>query len=320
MDIPTTTMRLHPAVVAHLDAGARAGLPPYESLSPAQARSQFAAVSAARRGPDHEPLPMAEIGEHGVASGGRMVPLRTYRPPADEARPSLPTVVFLHGGGWVIGDLDTHDALCRRIATELPSVVVAVDYALAPEHPFPAPVEDAWAATRWAAAHLSDLGGDLGTLVVAGDSAGAAMAAVVARRARDTGGPSIAAQMLLYPVADLSMSTPSYREMGTGKGLTASTMAWFLGHYGGAADDPDASPMAADDLRGLPPALVTTAAHDPLRDEGDAYAARLRAAGVAVTHRRHLDLIHAYALLETVLPAVEAISGDIAALGELLSP
>ena len=207
----------------------------------------------------------------------------------------------------------------QTIADGLPAVVVAVDYCRAPEAPFPAPVEDAAAATRWVAAHVAELGGDPDALVVAGDSAGAAMATVVARRARDTGTPRLAAQLLLYPVTDLTMSHPSYVEMGTGYGLTAETMAWFIDHYAGPVEDPDASPMAAEDLAGLPAAVVTTADHDPLRDEGDAYAHRLVDAGVPTVHHRHEGLIHAYALMETVPIAMEAITDDLSALRGVLA-
>lgn len=312
------TTPIHPAVAAHLAEGAALGLRPYDEQPPADARAQLVRVMAARLGADHRPLPMKEVIDRTIPVGDHEVGLRTYRPSTPDGRELLPTVVFLHGGGWVIGDLDTHDALCRRIAAGLPAVVVAADYRLAPEHPFPAPLEDADAATRWAADHVDELGGDPDALVVAGDSAGAAMATVVARRVRDTGGPRLAAQLLLYPVTDLSMVHASYIEMADGPGLTAATMAWFIGHYDGPADDPDASPMAANDLAGLPPAVVTVAGHDPLRDEGDAYARRLADAGVPTVHRRHEDLVHAYALMETVPPAMSALAADLAALRDLL--
>ena len=319
--VPTTmTTNLHPAVAAYLADSAAMGLRPYVDLAPADARTQFATVMAARLGADHRPRPMAEVVDRTVAVDGRDIPLRLYRPSTSTSNsPVMPTVVFFHGGGWVIGDLDTHDALCRRIADGLPAVVVAVDYCRAPEAPFPAPVEDAAAATRWVAAHVAELGGDPDALVVAGDSAGAAMATVVARRARDTGTPRLAAQLLLYPVTDLTMSHPSYVEMGTGYGLTAETMAWFIDHYAGPVEDPDASPMAAEDLAGLPAAVVTTADHDPLRDEGDAYARRLADAGVPTVHHRHEGLIHAYALMETVPIAMEAITDDLSALRGVLA-
>lgn len=314
-------MTLHPAVAAHLDDSAGLGLRPYEELSPADARAQNRRVMAARRGPDHRPLPMKEVVDRTARADGHEVAVRIYRPTADavRGRSGLPTVVFFHGGGWVFGDLDSHDDVCRQIAQSLPAVVVAVDYRLSPEHPFPAPIKDAEVATRWAAANIDQLGGDPAGLVVAGDSAGGAMSTVVARRLHDADGPPLAAQLLLYPVTDLAMTTPSYTEMATGHGLTAATMAWFIEHYGGSADDPDASPMAATELAGLPPAVATVASHDPLRDEGLAYAARLTDAGVHTTLMRHDGLIHAYALLETVAPARDAFHADLTALAELLA-
>ncbi|WP_370325560.1 alpha/beta hydrolase [Euzebya sp.] len=314
-------MDLHPAVDASLAATARLGLRPYSELSPTEARAEYRRVMAARRGPDHRPMPVGAVDDLRIDLEGRALAARRYRPAAAvvAGRPTLPTVVFFHGGGWVIGDLDSHDDLCRRIAQVLPAVVLAVDYRLAPEHPFPDPVEDAVDATRWACAHVDDLGGDPDAVVVAGDSAGGALATVTARRARDAGTPAIAAQLLLYPVTDLTMSTRSYVEMASGYGLTAATMAWFLRHYDAPADDPDASPSAASDLSGLPPAVVSTASHDPLRDEGDAYAAALRAAGVPTTHLRHHGLVHAYALMEAVAPAIEATEADLRALADIFS-
>lgn len=314
-------MTLHPEVAACLAETARLGFAPYEELSPEAARVQYQRVIEARRGPDYRALPVGAVLDREVRLDGRVLEAREYRPtPAAVAgRAAIPTVVFFHGGGWVIGDLDSHDSLCRRIAQDLPAVVVAVAYRRAPEHPFPEPVDDAVDATRWASQNVAELGGDPGAVVVAGDSAGAALATVVARRARDAGGPAIAAQLLLYPVTDLSMAHESYETMATGYGLTAATMAWFLGHYAGSVDDPDASPMAAADLVDLPPTVISTAYYDPLRDEGDAFAAALAAAGVPTTHLRHAGLVHAYALMDAVAPAREALRSDIAALAHILA-
>jgi acetyl esterase len=319
---PAPEVALHPEVDAALAETARLGLVPYEQLTPEAARAQYQRVIAARRGPGYRPLPVGAVLDHEIEQDGRVLDARTYRPTTAAAvagRALLPTVVFFHGGGWVIGDLDSHDALCRRIAEAVPAVVLAVAYRLAPEHPFPEPIEDAVAAARWASEHVAELGGDPAAIVVAGDSAGAALATVVARRTRDAGGPAIAAQLLLYPVTDLSMAHASYAEMATGYGLTAATMAWFLEHYGGPADDPDASPLAAADLVGMPPTVLSTAHYDPLRDEGDAYAEALVAAGVPTRHLRHNGLVHAYALMDAVPPARAAIESDLAALAEVLS-
>ncbi len=205
-------------------------------------------------------------------------------------------------GGWVIGDLETHDEVCRYLSRELPAVVVAVDYRRAPEHPYPAAIEDYWTAVRWLAENAGALGADPGALVVAGDSAGGNLAAAAALRARDAGGPAIAAQALAYPVTDATRQSAadpagSYARWGEGYGLTAATMAWFIDCY---LPDPasraaaDNSPLLVPDLSGLPPAVVATAEYDPLRDEGAGYAARLRDAGVPVTFLPGDGLVHGF--------------------------
>jgi acetyl esterase len=196
----------------------------------------------------------------------------------------LPALVFFHGGGWVVGDLDTHDVICRQIASQSGAIVIAVDYRLAPEHPFPAAIDDAWAATTWIAAHAMELGVDASRLAVGGDSAGGDLATVVTLMARDAGGPLLRYQVLIYPVTDLSVDQPSPND-GVGYGLTRDLMRWYAGQYAPAREhrlDWRASPLLAPSLEHLPPALVITAAVDPLRDEGDAYARRMEEAGVAV--------------------------------------
>jgi len=209
----------------------------------------------------------------------------------------LPGIVYFHGGGWVIGDLDTHDVQCRQLTAEAGITVVAVDYRLAPEHKFPAAVDDAWAATRWVAAHGSELGLDARRLAVAGDSAGGNLAAVVALLAREAGAPAIALQVLVYPVTDVSAESQSYRDFAEGYLLTRESMRWFTNHYLKSASDADdwrASPLRAQSLAGLPPALVVTAGFDPLRDEGAAYAARLTDAGVRVDYVSYGGMIHGF--------------------------
>ena len=204
-------MPLDPDIAAYLERAAAAGQPPYEQQSVADAREQYVRLMAARRGADYQPAPMHSVVDRACGSAGHEIPLRVYTPPDRAAGDGgrSPGVVFLHGGGWVIGDLDTHDGVARDIASGLGAVVVSVDYRRAPEAPFPAALEDAEAATRWAAEHAEELRIDAARLVVAGDSAGGGMAAVVARRARDAGGPPIAAQLLLYPVTDVTMSSDS---------------------------------------------------------------------------------------------------------------
>jgi acetyl esterase len=224
--------------------------------------------------------------------------------------------VLFHGGGWVIGDLETHDNMARAIARDSRAVVVSVDYRLAPEAPFPAAVEDALAATRWAAAHLDELGGSP-SLAVAGDSAGGNLAAVVAQELRT----EIAAQLLIYPATDMLGEHPSRTANGTGYFLETSTMEWFFGHYASHVTDVDArlSPVLADDLSGLPPAVVVTAEYDPLRDEGEAYAAALAAAGIRVEARRFDGMIHGFFDMGPASAAArDAVAETCALFGKVL--
>jgi acetyl esterase len=228
------------------------------------------------------------------------------------------TILWIHGGGWVICDLDTHDAVCRLLAVSSGCRVVAVDYRRAPEHPFPAPLEDCWDALRAVAAENADA-----PLIVAGDSAGGNMSAACALRARDRGGPELALQVLVCPVIDHDMTTRSYRERGSGPDLfvTAKDMEWFWNCYvpaPAARSVPDASPLRAESLSNLPPAIVITAEYDPLRDEGIAYAERLQAAGVQVTHSHYEDMFHDFFsfvnLIDTGNEAVERVGAEIRAL------
>jgi acetyl esterase len=231
---------------------------------------------AAAAGPPEE---MARVENLEVPGPAGPIPVRVYVPEGDGP---FPVLVYFHGGGWVIGNLDSHDVALRALANRAGTVVASVDYRLAPEHPFPAAPEDCYAATVWAATEIGAFGGDPARLAVGGDSAGGNLAAVVSQMARDRGGPAIVYQLLVYPCVDASMSSASFAENGDGYLLTKGWMDWFYGHYLTSptdADNPLVSPSRAESLAGLPPALVITAEFDPLRDEGEAYAAALRAAG-----------------------------------------
>ena len=298
-------MPLDPQVSAFLDQLAAAEAPPPQEQTPEEARAGFALLAVVT-GPPEDPVPTED---RSLPGPNGEIPVRIYRPPGDGL---LPVVVYFHGGGWVIGDITSHDTVCHRLASGVPAVVVNVDYRLAPEHRFPAGVEDCDAATRWVSDHAADLGADPARLAVAGDSAGGNLAAVVARRSRDRGGPPIAFQLLIYPATDMTRSLASHTENGTGYLLETDTMTWFLDHYLGGADarQPDASPLFAEDLSGLPPALVVTAEFDPLRDEGEAYAERLAEAGVAVTSSRYDGMIHGFYGMDRVIDTARSATDE----------
>jgi acetyl esterase len=307
-------MPLDPTVKAVLDQMAAADQPPIHEQTPAEARAAMGALAAMGQYPDE----LASITDLSIPGPAGEIPARAYRPQSAEP---LPALVYIHGGGWVIGDIESHDSICQQLSTQIPAVVVSVDYRLAPEHPYPAALQDCFAATRWVHGHGSDLGADSSRLAVAGDSAGGNLAALVCVKARDEGGPALAFQLLVYPATDLTNSYPSYEENGEGYLLTKDSMRWFVDHYISEADrkNPDASPMYVEDLSGLPPALVITAEFDPLRDEGEAYAARLREAGVPAIATRYDGMIHAFFGMDRLLPqAVEAVNQAAGALREAL--
>lgn len=266
-------------------------------------------VLAQPRGPEVGTVRDLAVGESKVA-------VRLYRPDDDPRG----VVVFLHGGMWVIGDLESHDRACRRLVAATGVTVVAVDYRLAPEHVWPAAFDDAVAVLRWARDDAGATTGSTGPLIAMGDSAGGNLAALACLRLRDAGEPLPALQVLLYPNTDLTLSQPSVRDKGTGWGLSADAVAWGAELWvpeAGRRADPEVSPLYAD-LHGLPRAVVVTAEHDPLRDEGDAYAERLADAGVQVRHRREAGLIHGFLTLDTVSPgaaaAGERVFADVAEL------
>jgi acetyl esterase len=293
-------MALDPAAAGLLEQMAAAGLPPLNELSPPEAR-EAAAGFVELAGPGEE---VASVENRTVPGPAGPVPVRIYTPGRGSA--PRPALVYFHGGGWVIGDLETTDAICRALANRAACVVVSVDYRLAPEYKFPVPLDDCYAAFTWVAEHAGEIGVDPTRLAVGGDSAGGNLSAAVALRARDEGGPALRLQLLVYPVTDHNFDTVSYKENGDGYLLTKDMMVWFWDHYLDSpkdGDNPLACPLRARDLSGLPPARVFTAEFDPLRDEGEAFAARLAAAGVPVTHTRYDGQIHAFWTMLAVMPA-----------------
>ena len=292
--------KLDPNVRALLETIAAEGYPPLESLPVGEARRAAVEGLAPVAG---TPEPVHSIENLSISGPEREIPIRIYTPDNVAPRPAM---VYFHGGGWVVCDLDTHDIVCRAIAHRAGAVVVAVDYRLAPEHKFPAAVIDCYAATEWVAANVERLGIDPARISVGGDSAGGNLGTVISRKARDEKGPRIALQALVYPVTDLSsFETSSYREFAEGYNLTKPEMEWFRDHYLRTPEDglnPDASPLLARDLSGLPPALIITAECDPLCDEGEAYAKRLEEAGVPVTYTRYAGMIHPFFSLSGAIP------------------
>ena len=310
-------MAVAPEIQELLDRLAASGRPPLHRQSVEQARAFHSQDAPAQNGPA---MPMAAVADRTVPGPVGELPVRIYTP---EGSGPFPIVVWFHGGGWVVGTLDSYDPLCRALAAAVPAVVVSVGYRLAPEHRWPAAAEDAYAATVWASGNAAALGGAQHRLAVAGDSAGGNLAATVALGARDRGGPAIAFQLLVYPVLDVAGDTPSWREHAEGYYLTAAGMRWYWDHYLGAADGgaPDASPLRAAFVGGLPPALVLGAEHDILRDEGEAYAARLRDAGVAASARRYEGMVHGFFRWRAVTPTADAALQEAAvALRSALAP
>ena len=246
-----------------------------------------------------------------LKAGG--VPIRVYDP---EGAGPVPILLYFHGGGWVVGNLDSHDDLCRSLCKRAGVVVVSVDYRLAPETRFPGALQDASTVLRWLATNAASIGGDPGRIAVGGDSAGGNLAAALALRTRDRGGPSIAFQLLIYPVTVRDFDTPSYRRYAAGYGLTRDNMKWFWDQYlekPGDADDSHAAPLNAEDLSGLPPAFVATAEFDVLRDEGEAYAAKLAKAGTPVRCARYLGMNHGFARMGALFPVAAGALDDMAA-------
>jgi acetyl esterase len=282
-------MPVDPQIQALLDRGT--GVPATHTLPVAEARRQYEARIALMAPPPQ----VAKVLERSIDGPEGAIRLRVYTPAGSGP---FPLMMFFHGSGFVLCSIDTHDGMCRNLAAGIGCVVVSVDYRLAPEHKFPKGPDDCLAATRWAAANARELGIDPARIMVAGDSAGGNMAAVTALRLRDEGGPKLCGQMLLYPVTDYhTPGTPSYAENANGYGLTRDTMEWFWAHYltsAVEAENPYASPLRARDLAGLPPAYVSSAEYDPLRDEAELYGKRLQAAGVSTKITRWPGMNHGF--------------------------
>jgi len=302
---------LHPQIVQALEATARLGLKPFDAMTPAEARAQMEATAASRRA---EPLPTRRVEERTMPGPGGPIRLRLYWP---EAEGPVPGIAYYHGGGHVVGSLDTHDLIARNLCAGAGALVVSVDYRMGPEHRFPAAVEDSFAALEWLHANAASLGADPARLGVHGDSAGANLAAVVALIARDRGGPELRLQSLVYPVADYTLSAPSYATFAEGYGLlTRNAMVWFQQHYlSNLADAEDwrASPIKAKSLAGAAPAIIVVAECDVLHDDGIGYAEALRRAGVAVECREYPGMIHGFFGMMPIVDDAMVAQRDVAA-------
>ena len=287
----------------------RAAAPAMHTLSVEEARISSA---AARIQPDPAE-PVARIEDLTIPGPAGDIPVRLYSPDPDT---QLPALVYYHGGGWVIGDLDSHDPLCRTLANRANVVVLSVHYRLAPEHKYPAAADDSYAAAQWVSEHGAEIGADGSRIVVCGDSAGGNLSAVVSLMARDRGGPELRGQVLIYPVTNLDFGTDSYRDNGDGsKGLSEDGMRWFWQHYVRTQSEgfePYASPLRADTIADLPPALVITAEYDALRDEGELYAERLERGGIPTQLTRYDGVIHGFVSMFAAVPEGDTAVNQIA--------
>jgi acetyl esterase len=313
------TVPLDPSAKRLLDMlAAVGGMADIAAMTPQQMREGFRRLA---QSVDVKGVPIGKIEDGELPGPGGALPYRIYRPQQGAAQP-LPALVFFHGGGCVFGDIDTHDGLCRMLCAESGCAVISVGYRKAPEHKFPAAVEDSYAATRWVADHAAELGLDAHHIAVGGDSAGGGLAAVVCQLAATHHGPRLALQVLFCPVMDMRADTPSRKAFAEGYFLNQATIDWMLRHYCAAdadLDDPRLSPLRAAQFSDLPPAHIHTAEFDPLRDEGEAYAKLLRQAGVATRYTCHAGMIHYfYAMAGAIPPARAALKEAAAAMREAL--
>ena len=303
-------MPLDPQVQAVLEAMAASGAQPFHTQPVAYCREALLALPTM----GGEPEPVGTVEDRTIPGPDGPIPVRTYTP---EGKGPFPILVYFHGGGWVAGSIDTHDRIYRSLTKSTECVTVAVDFRLAPEHKFPAALEDCYAATQWVADHPTAINGDPTRIAVGGDSSGGNLAAAVALMARDRGGPKLVYQLLLYPVTDYyAPGTASYQEYAEGYFITRNDMIWCWNHYTSSADDtrhPYAVPLQAVDLSGLPPAMVITSEFDPMRDEGEMYAARLREAGVPVSHTRYPGMIHGFVSMAGVVDQAKRALADASA-------
>jgi acetyl esterase/lipase len=305
-------MPLDPHVKRFLDMSAAGGAPDMSRLAPDDMRAAFEQLASAVACSD---VPIGTVEEHTLSGAQGRLPIRIYTPLGDgpDRRPAL---IYFHGGGFVFGSLDTHDGLCRMLANAAAMRVVAVEYPLAPEHPFPAAVEHCCTATAWVADNTGALGIDATRLAIGGDSAGGGLAVTVCQYAKQSGGPDLALQVLFCPVLDLAADTGSRRAFGTGYFLDQATIEWSFGHYSAAnldRCDPRISPLRAGNLAGLPPAHIHTAEFDPVRDEGKAYAEALERADVPVRYTCHAGMIHHFYGMGGIIPYARAAIGEAGA-------
>ena len=306
---------LHPDAESVIELIRQSGRPPYEQLTPEEARDAYARGRTILQPDRAEVARVRNLSATGPAGA---IPLRLYRGMGTKADARLPVLIYFHGGGWMFGDLDSHDGLCREFANRAQCCVISVDYRLAPEHKFPAAVDDSEAAVRWIAANAETLGIDAKRMAVGGDSAGGNLAAVMCLMARDGTLPKLGFQLLIYPATDMGLSTPSYARVVDTMPLTAATMVWFRDYYVREAKDIAdwrASPLRAANHKEVAPAYILTVHYDPLCDEGRDYGAALERAGVAVQYQHIADQFHGFITMGKLIracdPAIEAMAAAL---------